>query len=94
MYTDTDTDVYCLQTGAPCGDYMEGDCSHWQLHASYYPPLLRSATVRKFMVGYEMMCQAQRDLTAEKVIAICTVTILNLLYTGGVFGCIKIVLRR
>jgi UDPglucose--hexose-1-phosphate uridylyltransferase len=42
------------------------DYSHWQLHAHFYPPLLRSATVRKFMVGYEMLAQAQRDLTAEQ----------------------------
>jgi len=35
------------------------------LHAHYYPPLLRSATVRKFMVGYEMLSNPQRDLTAE-----------------------------
>ena len=35
------------------------------LHAHYYPPLLRSATVRKFMVGYEMLANPQRDLTAE-----------------------------
>lgn len=40
--------------------------SHWQLHALYYPPLLRSATVRKFMVGYEMLAEPQRDLTAEQ----------------------------
>lgn len=39
---------------------------HWQLHACFYPPLLRSATVRKFMVGYEMLAEAQRDLTAEQ----------------------------
>ncbi len=39
---------------------------HWQLHAHFYPPLLRSATVRKFMVGYEMLAEAQRDLTAEQ----------------------------
>jgi UDPglucose--hexose-1-phosphate uridylyltransferase len=39
---------------------------HWQLHAHFYPPLLRSATVRKFLVGYEMMAEAQRDLTAEQ----------------------------
>lgn len=39
---------------------------HWQLHAAFYPPLLRSATVRKFMVGYEMMAESQRDLTAEQ----------------------------
>ena len=43
-----------------------GDYSYWQLHAHFYPPLLRSATVRKFMVGYEMMAEAQRDLTAEQ----------------------------
>jgi UDPglucose--hexose-1-phosphate uridylyltransferase len=38
----------------------------WHLHAHYYPPLLRSATVRKFMVGYEMLAMPQRDLTAEQ----------------------------
>lgn len=37
----------------------------WQLHAHFYPPLLRSATVRKFMVGYEMLAMPQRDITAE-----------------------------
>jgi UDPglucose--hexose-1-phosphate uridylyltransferase len=37
----------------------------WVLHIHFYPPLLRSATVRKFMVGYELMAQPQRDLTAE-----------------------------
>jgi UDPglucose--hexose-1-phosphate uridylyltransferase len=40
--------------------------THWQLHAHFYPPLLRSATIRKFMVGYELMAEAQRDLTAEQ----------------------------
>ena len=40
--------------------------AHWQLHAHFYPPLLRSATVRKFMVGYEMLAEAQRDLTPEQ----------------------------
>jgi galactose-1-phosphate uridylyltransferase len=86
------------------------DWSHWQLHAVYYPPLLRSATVRlyfcvsadcipahshapshrrvltqtrplfllsnvqvrKFMVGYEMHAEPQRDLTAEQVRCRCT----------------------
>lgn len=43
-----------------------GDQPHWQLHAHFYPPLLRSATVKKFMVGYEMLAEAQRDLTAEQ----------------------------
>lgn len=42
------------------------DIEHWQLHALFYPPLLRSATVRKFMVGYEMFAESQRDLTAEQ----------------------------
>jgi UDPglucose--hexose-1-phosphate uridylyltransferase len=36
------------------------------LHAHIYPPLLRSATVRKFMVGYEMFAEGQRDLTPEE----------------------------
>ena len=49
--------------GAPTCD---GDSEHWQLHAHFYPPLLRSATVRKFMVGYEMLAEAQRDLTPEQ----------------------------
>ena len=49
--------------GAPSGI---GDFVHWQLHAHFYPPLLRSATVKKFMVGYEMLAEAQRDLTAEQ----------------------------
>ena len=48
--------------GAPT---MEGDFEHWQLHAHFYPPLLRSATVRKFMVGFEMLAESQRDMTAE-----------------------------
>ncbi len=38
----------------------------WGLHAHFFPPLLRSASVRKFMVGYEMMAEAQRDLTPEQ----------------------------
>jgi UDPglucose--hexose-1-phosphate uridylyltransferase len=42
------------------------DYPHWQLHAHFYPPLLRSATVKKFMVGYEMLGEPQRDLTAEQ----------------------------
>ena len=37
----------------------------WTLHAHFYPPLLRSATVRKFMVGYEMLAMPQRDITPE-----------------------------
>jgi UDPglucose--hexose-1-phosphate uridylyltransferase len=38
----------------------------WVLHAHFYPPLLRSATVRKFMVGYEMLAMPQRDITPER----------------------------
>ena len=49
--------------GAPA---MEGNFAHWQLHAHFFPPLLRSATVKKFMVGYEMLAEAQRDLTPEQ----------------------------
>jgi len=46
--------------------YGEAQTAHWQLHAHFYPPLLRSASVRKFMVGFEMLAEAQRDLTAEQ----------------------------
>ncbi len=49
--------------GAP---FAEGPQDHWQLHAHFYPPLLRSASVRKFMVGYEMLAEPQRDLTPER----------------------------
>ncbi|MEA3489370.1 MAG: UDP-glucose--hexose-1-phosphate uridylyltransferase [Candidatus Omnitrophota bacterium] len=49
--------------GAPADN---GDHPYWQLHAHYYPPLLRSATVKKFMVGYEMLSEPQRDITAEQ----------------------------
>jgi UDPglucose--hexose-1-phosphate uridylyltransferase len=49
--------------GAPFDD---SDAGPWQLHAHFYPPLLRSASVRKFMVGFEMLAEAQRDLTPEQ----------------------------
>ncbi len=39
--------------------------SEWHFHAHFYPPLLRSATVRKFLVGYEMLAMPQRDITPE-----------------------------
>jgi UDPglucose--hexose-1-phosphate uridylyltransferase len=53
--------------GAPWGINQPGyDSSHWLLHAHFYPPLLRSATIKKFMVGYEMLAEPQRDLTAEQ----------------------------
>jgi UDPglucose--hexose-1-phosphate uridylyltransferase len=56
--------------GAPTGPEMGNggreNYDYWQLHAHFYPPLLRSATVRKHMVGYEMLAEAQRDLTPEQ----------------------------
>lgn len=47
---------------APVND---GDHSEWHWHMHFYPPLLRSATVKKFMVGYEMLANPQRDITPE-----------------------------
>jgi len=52
--------------GAPQDD---GDYRGWQLHAHIYPPLLRSASVKKFMVGYELLAEAQRDITPEQAAA-------------------------
>lgn len=52
--------------GAP---YLDEASEAWQLHAHFFPPLLRSASVRKFMVGYEMLAEAQRDLTPEQAAA-------------------------
>jgi len=49
---------------APGGD--ETAQQHWRLHAHFYPPLLRSAGVRKFMVGFEMLSEAQRDIMPEQ----------------------------
>ncbi len=48
--------------GAPVGEKAD----HWLFHAHYYPPLLRSATIKKHLVGYEMLAEAQRDITAEQ----------------------------
>jgi UDPglucose--hexose-1-phosphate uridylyltransferase len=47
---------------APCDDDVHPE---WTLHAHFYPPLLRSASVRKFMVGFELLGSAQRDTTPE-----------------------------
>ena len=67
--------------GAP---HNTDETAHWQLHAHFYPPLLRSATVRKFMVGYEMMAEPQRDLTpeqaAQKLQALSDVHYLSLIH--------------
>jgi UDPglucose--hexose-1-phosphate uridylyltransferase len=48
--------------GAPCDNEEHPE---WQLHAHFYPPLLRSATIRKFMVGFELLGSPQRDITPE-----------------------------
>lgn len=42
------------------------DYKEWHWHIHFYPPLLRSSEIKKFMVGYEMLAQPQRDLTPEK----------------------------
>jgi UDPglucose--hexose-1-phosphate uridylyltransferase len=47
---------------APCDGEPH---SAWHFHAHFLPPLLRSATVRKFLVGYELLAMPQRDITAE-----------------------------
>ena len=49
--------------GAPHG--AGDECTHWRLHAHFYPPLLRSAEIRKHMVGFELLAETQRDLTPE-----------------------------
>jgi UDPglucose--hexose-1-phosphate uridylyltransferase len=51
--------------GAP---FVAGPQEHWQLHAHFYPPLL-GKTVRKFMVGYELLAETQRDITPEDAAA-------------------------
>ena len=48
--------------GAPLNE----ESPHWQLHAHFFPPLLRSADVKKFTVGYEMLAMAQRGLIPEQ----------------------------
>ena len=49
--------------GAPHG--LGDDTAHWRLHAHFNPPLLRSASVRKHMVGFELLAETQRDITPE-----------------------------
>ncbi|XP_063544983.1 probable galactose-1-phosphate uridylyltransferase [Cydia strobilella] len=56
--------------GAPTGPSKTPmDSPHWLLHALYLPPLLRSASIKKHMVGYELLAQVQRDLTPEQAAA-------------------------
>lgn len=52
--------------GAPTGPKANESLPYWTFHGCYFPPLLRSASIKKFMVGYELLAQAQRDLTPEK----------------------------
>ena len=52
--------------GVPTGGHPSQTTSGATLHAHFYPPLLRSASVKKFMVGYEMLAESQRDLTPEQ----------------------------
>ena len=49
------------------GTKEEIEASYFHMH--FYPPLLRSATVRKFLVGYEMLAEPQRDITPEQAAA-------------------------
>jgi UDPglucose--hexose-1-phosphate uridylyltransferase len=50
---------------------------HWHWHMSFFPPLLRSATVKKFMVGYEMLAMPQRDITPEKAASLLRTNMTN-----------------
>jgi len=65
--------------GAPSDSDEE---EHWQLHAHVYPPLLRSPSIRKFMVGYELLAEPQRDLSAEEA-AECLRAVSCLHYSFG-----------
>ncbi|TLX69812.1 UDP-glucose--hexose-1-phosphate uridylyltransferase [Labilibacter sediminis] len=49
------------QSPSDCNDHP-----YWHFHMHFYPPLLRSATVKKFMVGYELLAESQRDITPEQ----------------------------
>ncbi|MBX7496974.1 UDP-glucose--hexose-1-phosphate uridylyltransferase [Qipengyuania sp. 6B39] len=60
---DTDFPYSMGWHGAPHG--AGADCAHWRLHAHFYPPLLRSAEIRKHMVGFELLAETQRDLSPE-----------------------------
>lgn len=51
--------------GAPSGEQFDTDMPFWTFHAIYYPPLLRSATIKKFKAAYELLAQDQRDISPE-----------------------------
>lgn len=57
--------------------------NHWQMHAHFYPPLLRSSTVRKFMVGFELLAEEQRDITPEAAAA-ALLEVADIHYLGAV----------
>ncbi len=59
--------------------------AHWQVHAHFYPPLLRAA-VRKFMVGYELLAEPQRDLTPEEAAGRLRAAVEVAATTGAVAG--------
>jgi UDPglucose--hexose-1-phosphate uridylyltransferase len=61
----TRRDRIARNTGLARSATGAGAFEHWQLHAHFYPPLLRSASIKELMVGYETLAEAQRDLTAE-----------------------------
>ena len=61
----TRRDRIARNTGLARSATGAGAFEHWQLHAHFYPPLLRSASIKEFMVGYETLAEDQRDLTAE-----------------------------
>jgi UDPglucose--hexose-1-phosphate uridylyltransferase len=68
----TTTSSSCSSSSSTLGsDHAEAQDGQqlFHLHMHFYPPLLRSATVRKFLVGYEMVCEPQRDITPEQAAA-------------------------
>ncbi len=65
-YDNLFTSIFPYSMGWHGAPYDDKNYDHWQLHAHFYPPLLRSATVRKFRVGFELLGEEQRDITAEK----------------------------
>jgi galactose-1-phosphate uridylyltransferase len=56
----TRRDRIARNTGLARSATGAGAFEHWQLHAHFYPPLLRSASIKEFMVGYETLAEAQR----------------------------------
>jgi hypothetical protein len=69
---------------APCDGLAHPE---WTLHLHFYPPLLRSASVKKFQVGYEMLAEAQRDMTAEQdLVSLPCVKLIQISSIKGVLG--------